>query len=111
MIIKNFVIALALLGVLAGAGAAAIDLTATCPYDGARAYFAGSKITLKGTSCNYTHQVYDDTTHRNVNHSFWIPATNNRFIGEMKMGETKMQLAIPLTQEQIDAAQEFWDEQ
>ena len=68
---KLLIIALAL-GV-ATATAEAYDLTTTCPQDGETAYFAGTKVTVSGTTCKYQHSHYDVDTHRTINHSFWIP--------------------------------------
>lgn len=61
------------LAALTGATAAnAYDITASCPYDGDTAYFAGAKPTVNGTVCHYTHQHWDSEAKRTVTHSFWV---------------------------------------
>jgi hypothetical protein len=71
---RTLLIALALLGLTAAAGA--YDITATCPYDGETAYFSGTKITPNGTTCNYQHRHYDLNTNRTITHSYWTPCSD-----------------------------------
>jgi hypothetical protein len=67
--------ALILIVLALGAGIAAYaeySLTAFCPLDGERAWFAGAR---PGT-CNYQHQHYDAAKRRYVTHSYWTPCHN-----------------------------------
>lgn len=72
---RILLIALVLLAV-ALASAKAYELTRSCPYDGGKAYFAGTKITMDGTICHYQHTRWDSHENRTVTHSFWIPCND-----------------------------------
>jgi hypothetical protein len=71
---KRILIILLLLGAVAAVTAEGYDLTATCPYDGGKAYFNSAKQTPDGgEACKYEHTRYDEAAHRTVTHSFWVP--------------------------------------